>query len=158
MINLTQDNRCADWDSNQHIANMSLERERCPIPPGAIVSVKLFRLWAEPRSILENSLSHTPKQFTSNYTGSPRHPVGIASARAARKCESHKCGGTSDNRNVIQGHYKRNKQFQHFIKPRLFKISTLTMHGFVEKLWKFVTATCRCSMCAPLVTLHISTR
>jgi hypothetical protein len=33
--------------------------------------------------------------------------------------------------------HKRNRQFQHFIKPRLFKISTLTMHGFVEKLWKF---------------------
>jgi hypothetical protein len=40
----------------------------------------------------------------------------------------------------IQGYYKRNRQFQHFIKPKLFKISTLMMLGFVEKLWKFVTA------------------
>jgi hypothetical protein len=37
----------------------------------------------------------------------------------------------------IQGYYKRNRQFQHFIKPKLLKISTLAMHGFVEKLWKF---------------------
>jgi hypothetical protein len=58
----------------------------------------------------------------------------------------------------IQGYYKRNRQFKHFIKPKLFKISTLTMHGFVEKLCKFVTSTYRCSMCAPLVTRHISTR
>jgi hypothetical protein len=41
----------------------------------------------------------------------------------------------------MQGYYKRNTQFQHFIKHKLFKILTLTMHGFVEKLWKFVTAT-----------------
>jgi hypothetical protein len=34
-------------------------------------------------------------------------------------------------------YYKRNGQFQYFIKPKLFKISTLAMHGFVEKLWKF---------------------
>jgi hypothetical protein len=32
------------------------------------------------------------------------------------------------------------------------------MHGFVEKLWKFVTATYRCSMFTPLVTRHISMR
>jgi hypothetical protein len=32
------------------------------------------------------------------------------------------------------------------------------MDGFVEKLWKFVTATYSCSMYAPLVTRHISTR
>jgi hypothetical protein len=38
---------------------------------------------------------------------------------------------------IIQGYYKRNRQFQHFIKTKLFKISTLTMNGFVEKLWKF---------------------
>jgi hypothetical protein len=37
----------------------------------------------------------------------------------------------------IQGYYKINRQFQHFINPKLFKISTLRMHGFVEKLWKF---------------------
>jgi hypothetical protein len=41
----------------------------------------------------------------------------------------------------IQGYYERTRQFTHFIKPELFKISTLTMHGFVEKLLKFVTAT-----------------
>jgi hypothetical protein len=57
-----------------------------------------------------------------------------------------------------QGYYKRNRQFQHFIKHKLFKIPTLTMHGFVEKLWKFVTATYRCSMFAPLVTRHILAR
>jgi hypothetical protein len=34
-------------------------------------------------------------------------------------------------------YYKRNRQFQHFITPKLFMISTLTMHGFVDKLWKF---------------------
>jgi hypothetical protein len=49
----------------------------------------------------------------------------------------------------IQGDYKRNRQFQHFIKPKLVKISALTTHGFVEKLWRFVTATYRCSMCDP---------
>jgi hypothetical protein len=43
---------------------------------------------------------------------------------------------------VVQDYYKGNRQFQHFIKPKLFKISTLTMHGFVEKLWKF----CHCSL------------
>jgi hypothetical protein len=34
----------------------------------------------------------------------------------------------------IQGYYKLNKQIQHFMKPKLFKISTLTMHNVVEKL------------------------
>jgi hypothetical protein len=38
--------------------------------------------------------------------------------------------------NIIRGYYKRSKQFKHVIKPKLFKISTLTTHGFVEKLWK----------------------
>jgi hypothetical protein len=59
---------------------------------------------------------------------------------------------------LIQGYYKRNRQFKHFIKPKIFKILTLTMHGFEEKLWKFVTATYRRSMYALLVTQHISTR
>jgi hypothetical protein len=40
----------------------------------------------------------------------------------------------------IQGYYKRNREFKLFVKPKLFKISTLTMHGFVEKLWKSYTA------------------
>jgi hypothetical protein len=35
---------------------------------------------------------------------------------------------------IVQGCYKRNTQFQHFIQPKLFKISTLTMHDFVEIL------------------------
>jgi hypothetical protein len=40
---------------------------------------------------------------------------------------------------IIQGYHKRNRQFQHFIEPKLFKISTFSIHGFVEKLWKFTT-------------------
>jgi hypothetical protein len=56
-----------------------------------------------------------------------------------------------------QGYYERNRQFQNYIKPKLFKISTLTIHGFVEKLWKFYYSNLF-SMCAPLVTRHISTR
>jgi hypothetical protein len=41
---------------------------------------------------------------------------------------------------IIQGYYKRNRQFQHFINPKLFKISTLMMHGFVENSGSFTTA------------------
>jgi hypothetical protein len=65
---------------------------------------------------------------------------------------------TTNSIEYIQDYYKRNRHFQHFIKPELFKISTLTMHGFVEKLRKFATATCICSMYVPLITRHISTR
>jgi hypothetical protein len=40
------------------------------------------------------------------------------------------------NCNNIQSYYKRDRQFQYFIEPILFKISTLTMHGFLEKHWQ----------------------
>jgi hypothetical protein len=77
--------------------------------------------------------------------------VGIIKTRTR---SSGVLAGAGDTRGLLQ----RNRQFQHFIKPRLFKISTLTMKDFVEKFRKIVTATYSCSMCALLVTRHISTR
>jgi hypothetical protein len=43
-INLIQDCRCPDRDSNRHIANMSLGHHRYAISPAATVTVKLLRL------------------------------------------------------------------------------------------------------------------
>ena len=40
----------------------------------------------------------------------------------------------------IQGYYKRSIQFHDFIITKLCKISAHTLHGFVEKLSKFVIA------------------